>query len=144
MAQFNHPELGGQGQWMPGMLMIGDMFNTALRAKVEGLIAVLQAMPTPTTPPVPPAQPGANWWDATLGPPAQVGTQNDTAYAYFPAANVLELRHGALIARYDTTGHLLTGAQQGQANGWRNLQFTTPAGTVTVADFTHIADRPLK
>jgi hypothetical protein len=28
MAQFNHPELGGGGQWMRGgMTMVGDMFN---------------------------------------------------------------------------------------------------------------------
>ena len=27
MAQFDHPELGGRGQWMPGgMVMVGDMF----------------------------------------------------------------------------------------------------------------------
>jgi len=26
-AQFDHPELGGRGQWMPGgMVMVGDMF----------------------------------------------------------------------------------------------------------------------
>jgi len=38
MAQFNHPEFGGSGQWMPGgMLMISDMFNNALKARVDGL-----------------------------------------------------------------------------------------------------------
>ncbi len=38
MAQFNHPELGGSGQWMPnGMIMIGDMFNQSLKAAVDGL-----------------------------------------------------------------------------------------------------------
>jgi hypothetical protein len=38
MAQFNHPEFGGSGQWMPGgMLMIGDMFNNALKGRVDGL-----------------------------------------------------------------------------------------------------------
>lgn len=38
MAQFNHPELGGQGQWVQGgMTMIGDMFNDALKAKVNRL-----------------------------------------------------------------------------------------------------------
>ncbi|WP_437567839.1 SHOCT domain-containing protein [Sorangium sp. So ce542] len=42
MAQFYHPELGGGGQWMQGgMTMIGDMFNSALKAKVEGLCAEL-------------------------------------------------------------------------------------------------------
>ena len=30
-AQFNHPDLGGMGQWSQGgMIMIGDMFNPCL------------------------------------------------------------------------------------------------------------------
>ncbi|MDD2814669.1 MAG: SHOCT domain-containing protein [Thiotrichaceae bacterium] len=38
MAQFNHWELGGGGQWMQGgMTMVGDMFNSSLKAKVDGL-----------------------------------------------------------------------------------------------------------
>jgi hypothetical protein len=38
MAQFNHPEFAGSGQWMPGgMLMIGDMFNHSLKGRVDGL-----------------------------------------------------------------------------------------------------------
>ena len=38
MAQFHHPELGGGVQWMRGgMTMIGDMFNNALKARVDGL-----------------------------------------------------------------------------------------------------------
>lgn len=36
MAQFNHPDLGGLDQWMRGgMVMVGDMFNTALAGKVS-------------------------------------------------------------------------------------------------------------
>ena len=28
-AQFNHPDLGGMGQWSQGgMIMVGDMFNS--------------------------------------------------------------------------------------------------------------------
>ena len=42
MAQFNHPELGGLGQWTRGgMTMVGDMFNNALKAKVDGLCSEL-------------------------------------------------------------------------------------------------------
>src|SRR2546426_1111211 len=42
MAQFDHRELGGRGQWMPGgMVMVGDMFNQALKARVDGLCADL-------------------------------------------------------------------------------------------------------
>lgn len=42
MAQFNLQELGGPGQWMHGgMVMIGDMFNHALKATVDGLCSDL-------------------------------------------------------------------------------------------------------
>jgi hypothetical protein len=38
MAQFNHPEFGGSGQWMKGgMIMLGDMFNNYLKNSVGGL-----------------------------------------------------------------------------------------------------------
>ena len=45
MAQFDHPELGGRGQWMRGgMVMVGDMFNQALKATVDGLCVELAAL----------------------------------------------------------------------------------------------------
>jgi hypothetical protein len=38
MAQFNHPEFAGSGQWMQGgMLMLGDMFNHNLKGRVDAL-----------------------------------------------------------------------------------------------------------
>jgi hypothetical protein len=45
MAQFDHRELGGRGQWMQGgMVMVGDMFNQALKATVDGLCAELSSL----------------------------------------------------------------------------------------------------
>ena len=45
MAQFDHPEFGGMGQWSQGgMTMIGDMFNNALKARVDGLCAELSGL----------------------------------------------------------------------------------------------------
>jgi hypothetical protein len=45
MAQFEHRELGGRGQWMRGgMVMVGDMFNQALKAKVDGLCSELSTL----------------------------------------------------------------------------------------------------
>ena len=42
MAQFNHGEFGGSGQWMAGgMLMLGDMFNHGLKSRVDGLCQAL-------------------------------------------------------------------------------------------------------
>ncbi|MBK8508143.1 MAG: SHOCT domain-containing protein [Candidatus Competibacteraceae bacterium] len=38
MAQFNHPEFGGSGQWMRGgLIMLSDMFDHSLKARVDGL-----------------------------------------------------------------------------------------------------------
>ena len=45
MAQFDHRELGGTGQWMlGGMTMVGDMFNHGLKAKVDGLCSELSQL----------------------------------------------------------------------------------------------------
>lgn len=45
MAQFNHPEFGGSGQWMQGgMTMIGDMFNNYLKSNVDGLCQELSTL----------------------------------------------------------------------------------------------------
>jgi hypothetical protein len=37
MAQFSHADFGGMSQWSPGMSMVGDMFNTQLKAKLDAL-----------------------------------------------------------------------------------------------------------
>jgi hypothetical protein len=41
MAQFSHADFGGMSQWSPGMSMVGDMFNTQLKAKLDGLCSDL-------------------------------------------------------------------------------------------------------
>jgi len=48
MAQFDHRELGGRGQWMAGgMVMVGDMWNNALKTTVDGLCTALSRLVTP-------------------------------------------------------------------------------------------------
>ncbi|UOA07740.1 SHOCT domain-containing protein [Methylobacter sp. S3L5C] len=45
MAQFNHREFGGSGQWMKGgMIMLGDMFNNGLKNSVGGLCQELSTL----------------------------------------------------------------------------------------------------
>jgi hypothetical protein len=45
MAQFGHPEFGGSGQWMRGgMTMVSDMFNNALKSRVDGLCSELASL----------------------------------------------------------------------------------------------------
>jgi hypothetical protein len=47
MAQFNHPEFAGPGQWMRGgMTMVSDMFNDRLRARVDALCSDLSSVLT--------------------------------------------------------------------------------------------------
>jgi hypothetical protein len=42
MAQFNHPEFSGSGQWMRGgMTMVSDMFNNHLKGRVNNLCSEL-------------------------------------------------------------------------------------------------------
>lgn len=44
-AQFNHPDLGGMGQWSQGgMTMVGDMFNHGLKARVDTLCTELSGL----------------------------------------------------------------------------------------------------
>jgi hypothetical protein len=45
MAQFNHGEFGGSGQWMRGgMIMVSDMFNSHLKGRIDALCNDLAAL----------------------------------------------------------------------------------------------------
>ena len=45
MAQFNHPEFSGSGQWMRGgMIMISDMFNNNLKGRIDSLCSDLSGL----------------------------------------------------------------------------------------------------
>ncbi len=43
MAQFSHADFGGMSQWSPGMSMVGDMFNTQLKVKLDALCSDIAA-----------------------------------------------------------------------------------------------------
>jgi hypothetical protein len=104
MAQFAHPELGGSGQWMPGMVMIGDAFNSSLKTRVMALFTELAKMPQTAQTPQ-----STSWWPEALGKPSQAGGQNALAYAYFPQAHCLATRRGSAVMLYNTSGHTITG-----------------------------------
>lgn len=45
MAQFDHPEFSGSGQWMKGgMTMVSDMFNHQLKSRVDALCSELSTL----------------------------------------------------------------------------------------------------
>ena len=136
LAQFNHPDLGGMGQWMPGMIMIGDMNNHALKARIEAVcIALSQHLA---------GQPRASikfdavpdWWVAKFGKPAMSASQNGLRYAYFPEKNRLVIQVDNHLTEYDTTGFVITSVSA--QNGI--LRILTKQGDRSPADFPVVAE----
>ncbi|MEL6525178.1 MAG: hypothetical protein AAFQ07_05645 [Chloroflexota bacterium] len=142
-AQFNHPELGGMGQWMPGMVMIGDAFNNQLKAKVMQIAEVLQGAYTKgDLPPIrmtPMSQMSSQWWADDMGTPSMAGGQNETQYAVFYGKQRLLIKDGNTEHVYDTGKHHITGVSQAQGNGIRSLVFKTALNkSLTVDDLTEL------
>jgi hypothetical protein len=159
MAQFSHPELGGMGQWSHGgMLMIGDMFNNDLKARVDALCSELarlvgdQAVFASTrssqsrqqasfgagSPEVSLFVPNATGssgqcWPEGMGSPASTGAQNDLRYAFFPGSRRLAIQRGGVVTVYDTGDHMIGGFSQ-QQSGDQSLTFTSQSGLVRVAE----------
>jgi hypothetical protein len=159
MAQFNHWELGGDGQWMQGgMTMVGDMFNYGLKAKIEGLCSELSQLlaqqPFASVPashqsqsqagqhpggasislfvPDVPGRPAGQWWPSELGFPNGSGAQNQVRYAYFNAAHRLAVELNGHVTVYDTLDHQIGGVSQQQGSGG-SLTFTSQYGTVGIS-----------
>lgn len=158
-AQFNHPELGGMGQWsLGGMTMVGDMFNNGLKARVDSLCSELSgivqqhslfAAPvssqsqsqggTPDVSGVSLFVQETSDWPADLGQPSSAGTQNDLRYAYFPDKRRLAVKVGGQTTVYDTGDHLIGSFGQAQGVG-QSLSFTSQHGLVQLSDLP-IVDR---
>lgn len=148
MAQFQHPELGGSGQWMQGgMVMVGDMFNSAIKAKVNGICSALsQLLTTPlfawTAPQVSPntASPrsAATWWPEAFGTPTMTGSQNGMRYAYFAAMQRLVLDRAGEVTIYDTQDHQIRGVSQQQGDG-AAVAFTSQHGSVDVSTLPQLS-----
>ena len=133
MAQFDHRELGGSGQWMRGgMTMIADMGNDALRRRVDALLADLAQLAA--------RQPGtaralassSPWWPKALGSPASSGAQDDVRYAYFPERRRLAIHRNGRVTVYDTLDHRIGGFAQ-QQGASSTLAFASDRGVVDVA-----------
>lgn len=158
MAQFSHPEFGGSGQWMAGgAIMISDMFNNALKARVDALCNELSGL-IQREPGIAaagsfqaqsqgsPADVGGgssslladlatgttNWWPADFGVPSSVGAQNKVRYAYFPAACRLAVDLNGKVTVYDTQDHQISGFSQ-QQPGSGSFSFSSQLGPVDVS-----------
>jgi len=136
MAQFNHPELGGAGQWSRGgMIMVGDMFNQGLKHRVDALCSELASqIPKFGTPALGTGAPAGDWWPEGLGMPASSGAQNDFRYAYFPAARRLAIQQNGRLTLYDTGDHRIFGVSQQQGGGMQAPLFSSDMGNVRLAD----------
>ena len=139
-AQFSHPDLGGMGQWSRGgMIMVGDMFNNALKARIDGLCrdtAVLLGQKGMLRAERRPSEAGA-WWPAGCGRPSASGAQNDRRYAFFPDTRRLAIGHGDRVELYDTGEHRIHGVSQQQGHG-SDLRFTSQLGTVALRELRRV------
>lgn len=160
-AQFNHPELGGMGQWMAGgMTMIGDFSNYRLQATVAEICAALAAHlqrqaaePAPAQqqtqssgamahPRTAVASRQSSWWPSDLGTPSGSGSQNKMHYAYFHVAKRLVLRIDNCVTVYDTADHQITGVSQ-QQDGQQSVSFRSQKGELAVAQLKKLLEYTL-
>ena len=135
MAQFNHPEFSGAGQWMRGgMTMVSDMFNQQLSSRVAGLCAelaqLLDSQGGLFMPPAPGAS--ADWWGPSLRWPDSTGAQSGMRYAYFSQARRLAIELNGRVTIHDTLDHRIGGFSQQQSQGG-SVCFSSQYGLVDVA-----------
>jgi hypothetical protein len=163
MAQFNLPELGGQGQWMSGgMTMVGDMFNNGLRGTVDKLCNELAKLVTTTVlfedvddpADVALAHEGtrvgtgagngffsepSSSWPAIFGSPTSTGSQNNFRYAYFAPVHRLVIEDNGKRTIYDTKHHQITGVSQ-QQGSTVSYRFMSQEGQVDVSALEVVSD----
>ena len=150
VAQFNHSELGGMGQWLrSGMVVVGDMFDAGLKRRVGALFTELTALlgeggahaaeagsgqvPPQGRPAADHGHPAGAWWPAELGAPASSGAQGGVRYAYFPAFRRLAVQRGDRASLHDTGAHRISGFSQ-QQGADRSVVFSSDRGAVRLED----------
>jgi hypothetical protein len=149
MAQFSHADFGGMSQWSPGMTMVGDMFNSELKTKLDAICTELAShvADAGSRPDKDDGRDGAvsyrsagrsdQWWPAGLGSPSSVGAQNALRYAVFPETGRLAIQDGQHVAVYDTGDHRIFGVAQAQSHD-QTLTFTSQTGLVRVDELRQV------
>lgn len=145
MAQFSHADFGGMSQWSSGMSMVGDMFNTQLKSKLDALCTDIAASidaselagggvrSTVGEVSYRSMSSSSDWWPPGLGRAGAVGAQNDLRYAIFPETRRLVLDDRGTVSIYDTGNHRISGIAQAHSSD-QTLTFTSQDGLVKVAD----------
>jgi hypothetical protein len=121
------------------MTMVGDMFNGAMRSKLDAVASKLSAYLA--------SQPerrhsaevsytfrsstSSSWWSEDLGTPHSTGSQNSVRYAIFEDRVAID-DHGTVTV-YDTAGHDTSGIAQAQGSA-STLTLTGRTGMVRVSD----------
>jgi hypothetical protein len=134
-AQFSHKDLGGMGQWQAGgMTQVGDMFNTALKDKVDALCTALAQSDLDSPAPSPMAADSpTQWWPDGLGRPSSTGSQNGMHYACFPDARRVAIQQSGVVTIYDSGDHRISGVSQSQSTT-QILSFSSQEGTISALD----------
>ena len=149
MAQFSHADFGGMSQWSPGMSMVGEMFNTQLKAKLDALCTDIAAHLDASETADGTRSEGdeisyrsstrsEDWWPPGLGRAGAVGAQNDLRYAVFPETRRLVIDDQGAVSVYDTGSHRIFGVAQAQSAD-RTLTFTSQDGLVRIADLPKVS-----
>lgn len=156
MAQFDHAEFGGAGQWMQGgLLMIGEPSNHELKRRVDDLCDALSRSPSHSLADEAARGGGTDtgsrqwqrqsigaagaghrldqpvWYPASLGAPDASGTQNDLRYAWFAAKRRLAVDRRGVVTLFDTGDHRIAGVSQQQGAG-QTLAFVSQHGDIDV------------
>ena len=148
MAQFNHPEFAGPGQWMRGgMTMVSDMFNDRLKGRVDALCQALADFVAHRTPTSPAREGGltsrrrdaGSLRDGDLGRPDSSGSQNGMRYAFFPDQHRLAIDQNGKVTQYDTGDHRISGVSQSQGgSGDGSPSFTSQNGNVDLSSLKQV------
>ena len=147
MAQFNIPELGGNGQWMKGgMTMVGDMFNRSLKITVDELCNELATLVTTeilfekSAPSESTLDTGSNKpWPSVFGSPTSSGSQNNFRYAYFAPVRRLIIETNGSRSIYDTRHHQILGVSQQQGSS-QSFILTSQDGTIDISTLPLISE----
>jgi hypothetical protein len=154
MAQFSHADFGGMAQWSSGgMSMVGDMFNTGIKDRLNGVMQALadglangsidrddstsdtrkdegdeKARSRTSLP---------SRWPAALGRPSSSGSQNDMHYAFFPSSKRLAVEESGRTSYFDTGDHRISGISQQQGDS-RRICFQSQNGPVSLHDLKRV------
>jgi hypothetical protein len=134
-AQFSHRDLGGMGQWLAGgMTQVGDMFNVALKDRVNALCTDLSRQEERVEGPSPAAAESPKpWWPEGLGQPSSTGSQNGMHYACFPDARRVAVKQAGTVTLYDSGDLRISGVSQSQSTT-QQLSFSSQNGTIRASD----------